>query len=80
MRQDNSVPHSHRRRKILVEQLRELASSRGAYNVDNFAQNMKKDSAYFEELTGDDRRIGWRLTRDGLELARAIEADTLAKA
>ncbi|RMG08656.1 MAG: hypothetical protein D6731_21400 [Planctomycetota bacterium] len=63
-----------RRRRIAVEALRELAATYAAYDVANFAQNMKKDGAFFEELRdGQGRRTGWRLSRLGRAEARALE-------
>jgi hypothetical protein len=65
-----------RRRKVHLEALRDLAVANDAYDVANFAQNMKKDGALFTELKNDNgRRIGWRLTRQGHQIARALDED-----
>lgn len=70
-----------RRRKVNVEALRHLATQYDAYCVANFAQNMKKDAAYFSEVRGEDgRRAGWRLTRTGQIEAKARAEAALAPA
>jgi hypothetical protein len=63
------------RKQIRLEALRELAVAYDAYNVANFAQNMKKDGQFFKEQRDDDgARIGWRLSREGSSEAKALEA------
>jgi hypothetical protein len=70
-----------RRRRIEVEWLRDLAVQYDAYNVANFAQNMKKDAQYFKELRDrDDSRIGWKLTPAGQAQAKAIGQQALEPA
>jgi len=60
------------KKKINVEWLRQLAITYGAYNVANFAQNMKKDALFFRETRDTDgARVGWRLTRAGVQEIRA---------
>ncbi len=68
-----------RRRRIPLEWLRQLADEYGAYNVANFAQNMKKDRAFFlEAKNAEGRRVGWRLSRVGRREAKALLAELLA--
>ena len=70
-----------RRRRIEVEWLRELAVEYDAYNVANFAQNMKKDSAFFKEVRDrDGSRIGWKLTAAGLTQAKELATQALEPA
>ena len=64
-----------RRRKIKVDALRDLCTRYDAYNVANFAQNMKKDGLYFEEVRREGKRSGWKLTRVGQkEIKQVAEA------
>jgi hypothetical protein len=71
----------HSRRTINTEHLRQLAGDYDAYNVANFAQNMKKDSAFFKERTSrEGKRTGWKLTRQGSRKAKEVMAATLATA
>ena len=67
-----------RRRRVEVEHLRELAVGFDAYNVANFAQNMKKDGLYFEEVVAEGVRAGWRLTAEGKREAKALCKNVLA--
>lgn len=67
-----------RRRRIEVEWLRELAVEYDAYNVANFAQNMKKDSQFFKELRDrEGARIGWKLTTSGKAQAKSVAEQAL---
>jgi hypothetical protein len=62
-----------RRKKIETETLRQLTLAHDCYDVANFAQNMKKDGAYFREIRGSGgERQGWRLTKIGAEQAQAL--------
>ncbi|MBL4848636.1 MAG: hypothetical protein JKY65_24200 [Planctomycetes bacterium] len=71
----------HQKRTIHTEWLRQLALDYDAYNVANFAQNMKKDGAYFlEKRDPQDQRIGWKLTRSGQRHVTAILANSFATA
>lgn len=71
----------HHKRTIHTEWLRQLALDYDAYNVANFAQNMKKDSTYFlEKRDGQDQRVGWKLTRAGQRHVAAALAATMAPA
>jgi hypothetical protein len=71
----------HHKRTIHTEWLRQLALDYDAYNVANFAQNMKKDSAYFlEKRDSQDQRIGWKLTRAGQRHVAAALAASMATA
>lgn len=66
------------RRRIDVEWLRQLSGERSAYDVANFAQNMKKDSAFFRQRkNAEGKRLGWSLTRAGAREAQAIVSDLL---
>ncbi len=66
------------KKRVRLEWLRELAIRYEAYNVANFAQNMKKDGIFFKELTdADGHREGWRLSRLGHQEAKAIESIAL---
>jgi hypothetical protein len=69
-----------RRNRIERETLRTLATSYEAYNVANFAQNMKKDGQLFREAKVAGRRVGWRLSRTGKEAAEALLEGALAVA
>ena len=70
-----------RRRRIKTEWLRQLSVAYGAYNVANFAQNMKKDGVFFNVMRGPDaKRLGWRLSRTGTREAKAMLAELLAVA
>lgn len=69
-----------RRRRVDVEHLRELAIGYDAYNVANFAQNMKKDGLYFEEVVSEGSREGWRLTAEGKREAKALMKSVLVLA
>ena len=63
-----------RRKKIDQEWLRDLAVEHEAYNVANFAQNMKKDGIYFVELKDEKQsRIDWRLSRTGSAEAKVLD-------
>lgn len=69
----------HHKRTIHTEWLRQLALDYDAYNVANFAQNMKKDSTYFlEKRDSQDQRVGWKLTRAGQRHVAAALAATMA--
>lgn len=71
----------HHKRTIHTEWLRQLALDYDAYNVANFAQNMKKDSTYFlEKRDGQDQRLGWKLTRAGQRHVAAALSASLATA
>lgn len=71
----------HHKRTIHTEWLRQLAEAYDAYNVANFAQNMKKDGAYFlERRDAQDQRLGWKLTRAGLRHAEVLLENVLASA
>lgn len=71
----------HAKKKIALEWLRELSITHEAYNVANFAQNMKKDGDLFEEVKGDEGdRLGWRLTKEGTAQAKALLESVLATA
>ena len=71
----------HHKRSIHTEWLRQLAEEYDAYNVANFAQNMKKDGAYFlERRDGQDQRRGWKLTRAGMRHAEVLLENVLATA
>lgn len=71
----------HAKKKIALEWLRELSITHEAYNVANFAQNMKKDGDLFEEVKGDEGdRLGWRLTKEGAAQAKALLESVLATA
>jgi hypothetical protein len=49
--------------------------------VANFAQNMKKDGALFEELKDDTgERLGWRLTKQGVAEAKLMLESALQPA
>lgn len=68
-----------RRRRVPVEWLRQLTAEYGAYDVANFAQNMKKDRAFFlESRSPEGKRTGWRLSRAGSREAKALLAELLA--
>lgn len=63
------------KKRVRLEWLRELSIRYEAYNVANFAQNMKKDGIFFKEITDTDgHREGWRLSRIGHQEAKAIES------
>ena len=69
----------HTRRKVDTEHLRQLAVDYDAYNVANFAQNMKKDGACFKEKKDSDgRRIGWRLSKLGREKIKEMLGEALS--
>jgi len=69
------------RRRIDTEALRALADTYGAYNVANFAQNMKKDGALFgERRASDGGRLGWRLTARGERAAAELREASLQTA
>ena len=71
----------HHKGTVRTEWLRQLALDYDAYNVANFAQNMKKDSAYFlEKRDAQDQRVGWKLTRAGIRHVAAALANSLASA
>ncbi len=68
-----------RRRRVPLEWLRQLTAEYGAYDVANFAQNMKKDRAFFlEARSPEGKRTGWRLSRAGSREAKALLAELLA--
>ena len=47
----------------------------------NFAQNMKKDALFFRETRDSDgARIGWRLTKAGIQEVKARVGDLLVLA
>lgn len=69
------------KKRVALEALRELCLVHEAYNVANFAQNMKKDGDLFEEMKDDSgERLGWRLTKDGVAEAKALLESVLAGA
>jgi len=71
----------HHKRTIHTEWLRQLALDYDAYNVANFAQNMKKDSTYFlEKRDAQDNRVGWKLTRAGQRHVAAALSASMATA
>jgi hypothetical protein len=60
---------------VPIEDLRYLCRETKVYDTANFAQNMKKDSAYFVEVrdkTGD--RLGYSLTAAGVKAAEGLHA------
>lgn len=69
------------KKRVALESLRELCVVHGAYNVANFAQNMKKDGALFDELKDDTgERLGWRLTKQGVAEAKLMLESALQPA
>lgn len=58
----------HNKKRVDLELFREIATGYDAYNVANFAQNMKKDGQFFDDLRdADGARRGWRLTKVGAQ-------------
>ncbi|HBP19835.1 MAG TPA: hypothetical protein DEA08_18840 [Planctomycetes bacterium] len=69
----------HTKRKVDTEHLRQLSVDYDAYNVANFAQNMKKDGACFKEKKDPDgRRMGWRLSKLGREKIKEMLGEALS--
>jgi hypothetical protein len=69
------------KKRVALEALRELSIEHQAYNVANFAQNMKKDGALFEEIKAEGgERLGWRLTKQGAAEAKLVLESALQPA
>ncbi|MBI3722455.1 hypothetical protein HY251_00645 [bacterium] len=68
------APGTAPRAAIAVEDLRSLCRALGVYCTDNFAQNMKKDHAFFTEVRdpGSGERLGYGLTPEGAQAAARL--------
>jgi hypothetical protein len=70
----------HGKKVLEVETLRDACMKAGIYNAPNFAQDMTKDSALFEEVKSKaGKREGWRLTTEGKKLAADLVSGKLEK-
>src|SRR5690606_38236382 len=68
-----------RRRRVPLGWLRQRTAEYGAYDVANFAQNMKQDRAFvLEARSPGGKRTGWPLSRAGSREAKALLAELLA--